>query len=75
MGIKNNNGHEIVIGQPYHSKFDNRTEVYTLDAVFGKYADMEHRKKRFKRWVKIDDLVPYVRQEIKSYLPIKQQQA
>ena len=64
----NNSGHAIVIGKPYHSRFENRTEVYTLDNVFGKYADMEHRKNRRKRWVKIDDLVPYVRKEIKSYL-------
>ena len=58
----------VVIGGAYYSKFDGANVLYTLDGVFGEYADMEHKKNRRKRWVKVDDLVPYVRKEIKSYL-------
>lgn len=67
----NNLGHAIVIGKPYYARFESHTEVYTLDNVFGQYADMEQRKSRRKRWLKVDDLVPYVRKEIKSYLTTK----
>lgn len=58
----------VVIGRAYYPKFDSANDLYTLDGVFGEYADMEHKKNRRKRWVKVDDLVPYVRKEIKSYL-------
>jgi len=64
----NNKGHALTIGQPYQTRYDNRNDVFTLNAIFGNYADMENKKTRQAKWVKVDDLIPLVRIKIKSYL-------
>ncbi|WPJ30534.1 hypothetical protein [Pseudoalteromonas phage vB_PalP_Y7] len=65
----NNN---VVIGRAYYSKFDSANDLYTLDGVFGEYADMEHKKNRSRRWIKVSNLVPYKRISIKRYLNEKE---
>lgn len=58
----------LVIGGRYTSKFDSRNDIYLLDGVFGKYADMENKRTGRKQWVRVDDLIPHVRKTVKSYL-------
>lgn len=62
----NKNGHALVVGQPYYSRFD--SDTYTIDSIFGKYADTENRRTKNKRWIPVDNLIPYVRLKPKSYL-------
>ena len=62
----------VVIGRAYYSKFDSAGDLYTLDGVFGEYADMEHKKNRSRRWIKVSNLVPHKRINIKSYLNEKE---
>lgn len=62
----------VVIGRTYYSKFDSANDLYTLDGVFGEYADMEHKKNRSHRWIKVSNLVPHKRISIKSYLNEKE---
>lgn len=61
--------HRLIIGKPYKSKFDSRNDIYTLNAVFGQWADMENKQTLQPRWININNLIPHERKEIKSYLP------
>lgn len=62
----------LVIGRPYYFKFGSADDLYTLDGVFGEYADMEHKKNRSRRWIKVSNLVPHKRITIKRYLSQKE---
>lgn len=62
------NNHKLIIGKPYYSVFESRNEVYTLNGVFGSYADMEHKRTKRAQWIKIESLIPCDRKVIKTYL-------
>lgn len=64
-----NKDQALIVGQPYQTRYDNRSDIFTLNAVFGDYADMENKKTKRAKWVKVSDLIPYSRISIKSYLP------